>query len=114
MSTIFGRIIEGTLPCEKVYENERILAFKDIYPKAPVHLLIVPKKEIRCLQEIEPEDGPVLAEMLLVAKELAAKFSIADGYRLITNNGKKGGQVVEHLHFHLVGGKTFCSDTGFD
>lgn len=114
MSTVFGRIIRGELSCDKVFENERVIAFKDIAPKAPVHILIVPKKEIRCLQEISSEDLPLVAEMMLIATQLASEFSIADGYRLTTNNGKKGGQVVEHLHFHLIGGKTFSSHTGLD
>lgn len=109
MSTIFGKIIRGEIPCNKVFENERILAFKDIAPKAPVHLLIVPKKEIRCLQEVGEEDLPLVTEMMLVAQKLAKEFSIADGYRLVVNNGKKGGQVVEHLHFHLIGGHTLSS-----
>jgi histidine triad (HIT) family protein len=114
MSTVFGKIIRGELPCDKVFESEKIIAFKDIAPKAPVHILIVPKKEIRCLQEVALEDLPLVTEMISVAMQLASQFSIADGYRLITNNGKKGGQVVEHLHFHLVGGKTFSSHTGLE
>lgn len=112
MSTVFGKIIRGEIPCDKVFENERVLAFKDIAPKAPVHILIIPKKEIRCLQEVTPEDMPLVTEMISVAMQLASQFSIADGYRLLTNNGKKGGQVVEHLHFHLVGGKMFSSHVG--
>ncbi|MBS0627496.1 MAG: histidine triad nucleotide-binding protein [Verrucomicrobia bacterium] len=114
MSTVFGKIIRGELPCDKVFESENIIAFKDIAPRAPVHILIVPKKEIRCLQEVSLEDLPLVTEMIAVAMQLASQFSIADGYRLITNNGKKGGQVVEHLHFHLVGGKTFSSHTGLE
>ncbi len=114
MSTVFGKIIRGELPCDKVFENERVIAFKDIAPKAPVHILVVPKKEIRCLQEVATEDLPLVTEMISVAMQLASDFSIADGYRLITNNGKKGGQVVEHLHFHLIGGKTFSSHTGLE
>jgi diadenosine tetraphosphate (Ap4A) HIT family hydrolase len=114
MTTVFGKIIRGELPCNKVFENPRILAFKDIAPKAPVHILIIPKKEISCLQDVEADDLPLLAEMLSVAQQLAKEFSIADGYRLITNNGKKGGQMVDHLHFHLIGGKTFASHTGLE
>lgn len=109
MSTVFGKIIRGEIPCDKVFENDRILAFKDIAPKAPVHLLIIPKKEIRSLQDLAPEDLPLAAEMVAIAQDLARKFSIADGYRLVVNNGKKGGQVVEHLHFHLLGGHSFSS-----
>ena len=112
MSTVFGKIIRGEIPCDKVFENERILAFKDVAPKAPVHILIIPKKEIRCLQEVSPEDLPLVTEMISVATQLASQFSVADGYRLVTNNGKKGGQVVEHLHFHLVGGELFSPHVG--
>lgn len=112
MSTVFGKIVRGELPCDKVFENPRILAFKDIAPKAPVHILIIPKKEIPCLQSVEPEDLSLVTEMISIAQQLAKEFSIEDGYRLITNNGRKGGQVVDHLHFHLIGGKTFVSHTG--
>ncbi len=109
MSTIFGKIVRGEIPCDKVFENERILAFRDIAPKAPVHILIIPKKEIRCLQEVSQEDLPLVSEMIVIAQQLAEKFSIVDGYRLVTNNGKKGGQVVNHFHFHLLGGGFFSS-----
>lgn len=104
MSTIFSKIINGELPCDKVFENERIIAFKDINPQAPVHLLIVPKEEIRNLQEVTPEQMPVIAEILEVAQQLAKKFEVEDGYRLLTNIGEDGGQTVFHLHFHLIGG----------
>lgn len=104
MTTIFGKIIKGELPAEKVFENDRIIAFKDLYPVAPVHLLIVPKKEIPDLQSVQPEDLPLIAEMTSVAQQLAVQFGIQDGYRLLTNNGKNAGQVIFHLHFHLIGG----------
>jgi histidine triad (HIT) family protein len=105
MSTIFGKIIEGTLPAEKVFENERILVIKDKYPLAPVHLLIMPKKEITNLQAVEPEDLELISEIILVAQQMAKQFGIEDGYRLVTNNGEEGGQIIFHLHFHLLGGK---------
>lgn len=105
MSTIFGKIIEGTLPAEKVFENERILVIKDKYPLAPVHLLIMPKKEIPNLQALEPGDLGLISEMILVVQQMAKQFGIEDGYRLVTNNGEEGGQVIFHLHFHLLGGK---------
>lgn len=104
MTTIFGRIIKGELPSEKVFENERILAIKDLYPKAPVHLLIMPKKEIPNLQSLTSEDYPIVAEIVAVAQKLAREFGIEEGYKLLTNNGAKGGQVIFHLHFHLMGG----------
>jgi histidine triad (HIT) family protein len=106
MTTIFGKIIKGELPCSKVFENERILAFKDIHPVAPVHILIVPKKEIPNLQSISPEDLPLVSEMVHVAQILAKEFGVEEGgYRFMTNNGHDAGQIVDHLHFHLIGGK---------
>ena len=105
MTTVFGKIIRGEIPCEKVFENESIIAFKDIAPIAPVHILIVPKKEIPDLQSVGPEDYPLIGEIIEVAQKLAKEFSIEDGYRLVTNNGKEAGQAVFHLHFHLIGGK---------
>jgi histidine triad (HIT) family protein len=112
MSTVFGKIIKGEIHCQKVFENERILAFKDIAPKAPIHILIIPKKEIPFLQAVQPEDLPLVSEMISVAQKLAEQFGIADGYRLLTNNGANAGQVVFHLHFHLIGGKPLVSHTG--
>jgi len=105
MTTVFGKIIAGELPCDKVFENDRIIAFKDIAPIAPVHLLIVPKKEIPNLQSVQPEDLPLISECVAVAQQLAEAFGIADGYRFLTNNGPDSGQVVFHLHFHLIGGR---------
>lgn len=88
MSTVFGKIVRGELPCQKVFENERILAFKDIHPQAPVHILIIPKKEIPNLQSVTPEDLPLIAEIAAVAQKLAKEFEIhEDGYRFMTNNG---------------------------
>ena len=103
--TIFGKIIRGELPSEKVFENERILAIKDIHPIAPVHLLIMPKKEIPNLQSVQPEDLPLIAEIAEVAQKLAVEFDVTDGYRLLTNSGSESGQVIDHLHFHLIGGR---------
>lgn len=106
MTTVFGKIVRGEISCQKVFENERILAFKDIAPKAPVHILIIPKKEIPNLQSVSKEDLHLVTEMISVAQNLAAEMGIAEGYRLLTNNGKDGGQLVHHLHFHLIGGKS--------
>lgn len=103
--SIFSKIIAGELPADKVFENERIVAFKDINPVAPVHLLIVPKKEIPDLQSLSPEDLPLIGEIIEIAQTLAQRYQITDGYRLITNNGPLAGQVIFHLHFHLIGGR---------
>jgi histidine triad (HIT) family protein len=105
MKNVFLKIIDGELPCDKVYENERIIAFKDIAPVAPVHILIVPKKPISNLDSVTKDDSALLGEMMVLASELAKKFGVEDGYRLLTNNGKEAGQCVFQLHFHLIGGR---------
>ncbi|MFI5344454.1 MAG: histidine triad nucleotide-binding protein [Chlamydiales bacterium] len=105
MPTLFSKIIKGELPAEKVFENERILAIKDIHPVAPVHILIMPKKEIPDIQSLTAEDFPLLQELIQVAQKLAKEFGIQDGYRLVTNNGSLAGQTIYHLHFHLIGGR---------
>jgi len=112
MSTVFGKIIKGELSCEKVYENDRIIAFKDIHPKAPIHILIVPKKEIPTLQQVKAEDLPLIGEMVGVAQKLAKEFGIEEGYRLLVNNGPGSGQIIYHLHFHLLGGKRLSDELG--
>lgn len=109
MTTVFGKIIKGELPAEKVFENERILVIKDIHPVAPVHLLIIPKKEIPDIQSVSKEDLPLIGEIVAIAQLMAIQFGIEDGYRLVTNNGPMGGQVIFHLHFHLIGGKQLTS-----
>lgn len=105
MTTVFEKIIAGELPCESVFENERIIAFKDIHPVAPVHILIVPKKPIPNLQGAKAEDLPLIGEVMAVAQLLAKEFNILGGYRLLTNNGPLAGQTIFHLHFHLIGGR---------
>jgi len=103
--TIFSKIIKNEIPSEKVFENERIVAFKDNNPAAPVHILIVTKKEIPDLHSVKKEDLPLIGEIVTVAQQLAEEHGITDGYRLVTNNGSLAGQTVFHLHFHLIGGK---------
>lgn len=105
VTTILGKIIAGEIPADKVYENDRILVIKDLYPKAPVHLLIMPKKEIPNLQSVSKEDLPLIGEIVSVAQKLAEQFEVSDGYRLIVNNGSAAGQSISHLHFHLLGGR---------
>lgn len=104
MTTIFGKIIAGEIPAEKVYEDDRILAIKDINPKAPVHILIIPKKEIPDIQSVTEEDLPLIGEVIQVAQKLAKENDILEGYRLLVNNGPLAGQSIFHLHFHLIGG----------
>lgn len=105
MSTVFGLIIQGKIPSTKVFENERILAILDIHPIAPVHILIIPKKEIPNIQSLEPADYPLLSEIIQVAQKIAEEKGVADQYRLLTNNGEDAGQTIFHLHFHLIGGR---------
>ncbi len=106
MSTIFGKIIEGDIPADKVFESDTLLVIKDINPKAPVHLLLIPKKKYPSLQEVPQKDLSMMVEIMQVAQNLAKKFNVADNYRLLTNIGTKAGQSVFHLHFHLIGGKS--------
>lgn len=112
MTSIFSKIIQGQIPCTKVYENEHVIAFNDIAPQAPVHILIVPKKEIAKLQDLAEGDLYLLSEVVKAAQIIAEKLGIEDGYRLITNNGKEAGQTVFHLHFHLLAGKPLSDRLG--
>ena len=104
--TIFDKIISREIPSDIVYENHNFLAFKDINPQAPVHILIIPKKRIETINDIKEEDTQVLGEMILIAGNIAKKLSIAeDGYRLVFNCNEYGGQSVYHIHLHLIGGR---------
>ena len=107
--SIFQKIIDGELPCEKVFENEKIFAFKDIAPIAPVHILIIPKKPLASLQAAQQEDAQLLGEILLAAAAIAQKLQLKEGYRVLTNIGRDSGQLVPHLHFHLIGGRKLGS-----
>jgi len=112
MSSVFAKIIQKEIPAKIEFENEGILAFHDIAPQAPVHILIIPKKEIPDLQSVQPEDYPLIAEIVEVAQTLAKKLGIEKGYRLVTNNGSEAGQEVFHLHFHLLGGRQLSGELG--
>jgi histidine triad (HIT) family protein len=105
MTTLFTKIINGEVPAEKIFENDRILVIKDIKPVASVHLLIISKKEIPNLQSVSSLDLPLISEIISIAQEMAIKFEITDCYRLTTNNGLDAGQTIFHLHFHLIGGR---------
>lgn len=106
MECIFCKIVKKELPSEIVYQDERILALKDIEPKAPVHLLIIPKKHIPSIDYLKEEDKGLIGELCLVARELAEEYRVNEtGYRLIFNIGRDAGQTVDHLHLHLLGGK---------
>ncbi len=104
--TLFEKVIAREIPSDIVYEDDLVMAFRDIKPQAPVHVLIVPKKPISRLAEAHPEDHKVLGHLLLKAAELAAKLGVKEtGYRLVINNGSDGGESVPHLHCHLLGGR---------
>ncbi len=102
---IFCKIIAGEIPSEKLYEDDDVLAFLDISPQAPVHFLVIPKKHIPRPVDISDEDQEVAGKMLRVAAQIAKEKGVEDGYRVIFNNGEKAGQVVFHLHLHVLGGK---------
>jgi histidine triad (HIT) family protein len=113
MSCLFCKIAKKEIPAEIVFENERILAFRDINPQAPVHILIIPKRHIPGLNDITQSDSVLLGEMANIARELAKKENIDEaGYRLVVNCGPNAGQAVAHLHFHLLGGRVFSWPPG--
>jgi len=102
---VFCQIIRGETPTEILYATEQLVVFRDLHPQAPVHLLIVPKKHIRSLNDLDAADAPVLGELFKAAREMAQRLGISgDGYRLFVNVERGGGQVVFHLHMHLIGG----------
>jgi histidine triad (HIT) family protein len=99
---IFCKIVEGEIPSNKILENNDFIAFHDLYPKAPIHILVIPKKHVECFQEVS---GDIMAGMTPFIQEVATLTGIdKSGYRVITNNGEDGGQEVHHLHFHVLGG----------
>ncbi|XP_066933827.1 adenosine 5'-monophosphoramidase HINT1-like [Clytia hemisphaerica] len=105
-STIFGKIIRREIPADIVYEDDQCLAFKDINPQAPVHVLVIPKKPISQLSKAEDSDEQLLGHLLIAAKRVAKEMKIADdGFRIVINDGPNGGQEVYHLHLHVLGGK---------
>jgi len=103
--SIFTNIIERKIPADIVYEDESVVAFHDNAPQAPVHLLIVPRKRIPTINDVEPEDETLLGHMVLVARRLAEQFHLDLGYRLVMNCDRHGGQTVFHLHMHVLGGR---------
>lgn len=102
-TTIFKRIIDKEIPAQIVHEDERCLAFRDISPQAPVHILVIPKKEIPSLAEAALEDESLLGHLLLVVRQIARAEQLERGFRVVINTGPDGGQTVDHLHLHLLG-----------
>lgn len=106
MDCIFCKILKGEIPSEKVYEDDLVYAFKDIAPMAPVHILIIPKKHISTINDIEEYDETLIGHIFTVASKIAKDLGIDEsGYRIISNCNKDAGQTVFHVHFHLLGGK---------
>ena len=103
---IFCKIIRGEIPSSKVFENDKVLGFKDINPVAPTHILIVPKVHIDSIDSISETNCQVLSDIFLAIRTVAAEQGLTDGYRVVSNVGAAAGQTVEHLHFHILGGRT--------
>jgi len=103
--TIFKKIIDREIPAEIVYEDELCLAFRDITPQAPTHVLVIPKKEIPSVDDIAEEDESLIGHLFVVVRKIAAELGLGDGYRTVVNCGPNAGQEVYHLHFHLLGGR---------
>jgi histidine triad (HIT) family protein len=105
--TIFQRIIDREIPARIVYEDEHCLAFEDIHPAAPTHLIVIPKKAIASVDDANPEDEAILGHLFVAMRTIAAKLGLKDGYRVVTNCGRDAGQEVMHIHFHLLAGRKF-------
>ncbi len=107
ISCLFCKIANKETPADIVYEDDKFLAFKDINPQAPVHILVIPKKHIPSVDHLEVQDKELMGEMFLVAQKVAREKKLSpNGYRLVLNVGKEAGQTVNHLHLHILGGKT--------
>jgi histidine triad (HIT) family protein len=106
-TTIFKKIIDRQIPAEIVYEDDLCLAFKDIQPQAPVHLIVIPKREIPKVDDVTDEDAALVGHLFVAMGKIAAQLGLSGGYRVLTNNGPDAGQEVMHLHFHMLGGRRF-------
>ena len=107
---LFCKIVGGQIPSTKVYEDETVLAFRDIAPQAPTHILVIPKCHIPSVDGITPENSAVVAHIFEVIPQIAAVEKLSGGYRVVSNCGADAGQTVNHLHFHILGGKTLSVD----
>ncbi|MCL1820184.1 MAG: histidine triad nucleotide-binding protein [Oscillospiraceae bacterium] len=105
MDCVFCKIINGDIPSTKVYEDDEILAFRDIEPAAPTHILVIPKRHIASAAEIKPEDGALIGHIFAKIADIARLEGIEDAFRVVSNCGRDAGQTVFHLHFHVVGGR---------
>lgn len=103
--TVFKRIIDREIPATIVYEDEHCLAFEDIHPQAPTHLVVIPKKEIASVDDVAEADAQLIGHLFVAMRAIAARLGLKDGYRIVTNCGRNAGQEVMHLHFHLLAGR---------
>lgn len=103
--TIFKRIIDGEIPAKIVYEDDLCLAFEDINPQAPAHVIVIPKKEISSVDDVADDDATLVGHLFVAIRKIAADLGLTGGYRVVTNCGRDAGQEVMHLHFHLLGGR---------
>jgi histidine triad (HIT) family protein len=110
--TIFAKIINGEIPADIVYEDEHCLAFRDVNPQAPTHVLLIPRKPVESLDHLTADDSVLMGHMMLTVPEVARKLGISDGYRTIINTGKHGGQTVFHLHIHILAGRNLTWPPG--
>jgi histidine triad (HIT) family protein len=111
-SCLFCKIVSGDIPAKRLYEDDRVLAFPDINPQAPVHILIIPKQHLASHAHATPEDAAMLGHLISAAGEIARAKNLANGYRLVINTGPDGGQTVDHLHIHLLGGRPMAWPPG--
>ncbi len=112
MDCLFCRIAAGEIPSKKLYEDEQVLAFYDIDPKAPVHFLVIPKQHMVSVDEVTPQNSASLAHIFEVIASVAKTLDLQKGYRVVTNIGEDGGQTVAHLHFHVLGGRPLAWPPG--
>lgn len=112
MDCVFCKIISGDIPSTKVYEDEWVVAFKDLEPQAPVHVLIVPKEHIASAAEITAENSFLIAKVFEAAAKIAKEMDLKDGFRIVNNCGEKAGQSVMHIHFHMMAGREFTWPAG--
>jgi len=110
--TVFQKICDGEIPAAIVYEDDLVVAFKDLHPQAPVHVLIVPRKPVARIATAGTEDQALLGHLVLKAAEVARRLGLEQGYRLVINNGPHGGETVPHLHCHLLGGRPLAWPPG--
>ena len=112
MATLFTKIINREIPADIVYEDDLSLAFRDVSPQAPTHVLVIPKREIASMHDLQAEDAALMGHLLVVVQKVAAQLDLSNGYRTVINCGTDGGQTVGHIHIHLLGGRALSWPPG--